>query len=341
MPRKLVACFQHDVRRPVTRIISAAVPVYRRRQRIVAVLALPAFVWTQPLYGHAPNTATAGHGWDWRWDVILTLILAAFIYARGWLFLRRSASRVATLPCLGLYGIGLASLVAALLSPIDSLASERLSMHMVQHILLLMVAPLAILLANPFGAVLWGLPDPLRKRFASLFRRGTRFRRMAWVLTFMPVAWGVYVLNLWGWHHPALYQAALAHPWLHDLEHWLFFLTALLFWWPIANVPPMLHGQISLGFRIIYLVAATLQNTLLGMAISLPERVLYPFYDRAPVLQGLSPIHDQALGGGIMWISGHMYLIPIVVLIARKLIAEDEAADRAYSTRSMNRVEGN
>jgi len=302
------------------------------------MLALSAFVWTQPLYAHGPNTATAGHGWDWRWDVILTLILAAFIYARGWFFLRRSASRAATLTCLGLYGIGLVSLVAALLSPVDRLASERLSMHMVQHILLLMVAPLAILLANPFGAFLWGLPDPLRKRFANLFHRGTQFRRIAWVLTFMPVAWGVYVLNLWGWHHPALYQAALAHPWLHDLEHWLFFLTALLFWWPIVNVPPLLHGQISLGFRIVYLVAATLQNTLLGMAISLPERVLYPFYAAAPALAGLSPIHDQALGGGIMWISGHMYLIPIVVLIARKLIAEDEAADRAYSTQSMNRV---
>jgi cytochrome c oxidase assembly factor CtaG len=309
-----------------------------RRQEIFAVLALIALGWPQFLHGHGADPVTATQGWVWRWDVIVTLILAAVTYARGWWFLRRSASRAASFWRLGLYGIGLASLVVALLSPVDGLASERLSMHMVQHLLLLMVAPLAILLANPFGAFLWGLPDPLRKRFAALFHRGAHFRTIAWFLTFMPVAWGLYVLNLWGWHHPAIYQAALVNPWMHDLEHLLFFSTALLFWWPIANVPPLLHGQISLGLRIIYLVAATLQNTLLGMAISLPERVLYPFYQVVPALQGLSPIHDQALGGGIMWVSGHMYLIPIVVLIARRLIAEDEAGDRSYSTQPMNRV---
>lgn len=307
---------------------------------IAALLLLVSLALPQFLYAHGSEPGTVAHGWAWRWDVILTLTLAAVIYGRGWFFLRRCASRAASLWRLGAYGIGLVSLVVALLSPVDALAAERLSMHMVQHLLVLMVAPLAILLANPFGALLWGLPRSLRGGFAGLFHPGTNFRTMAWLLTFMPVAWGLYVVNLWGWHHPALYQAALTNPWLHDLEHWLFFATALLFWWPIVNVPPMLHGQISFGLRIVYLVAATLQNTLLGMAISLPERVLYPFYDAAPVLRSLSPMHDQALGGGIMWVAGHMYLIPIVVLIARKLIAEDEAMDRSDMTQQINRVHG-
>jgi cytochrome c oxidase assembly factor CtaG len=69
-----------------------------------------------------------------------------------------------------------------------------------------------------------------------------------------------------------------------------------------------LHGEISYGYRIIYLVAATLQNTLLGMALSIPERVLYPFYATIPQLRALTPIDDQALGGGIMWVSGHIVL---------------------------------
>jgi putative membrane protein len=270
--------------------------------------------------------------------VAVTLTILAAIYLRGWLFLRRSASRNASLWRLGSYGVGVASLIAALISPVDTLASERLSMHMLQHILLLMIAPLAILLASPFGPFLWGLPRPLRIRFARLFHRGTLFRSVARSLTFMPVAWGVYVLNLWSWHHPTLYEEALLRPWLHDLEHFLFFLTALLFWWPVANVPPMLHGQLSLAFRIVYLVAATLQNTLLGMAIALPERILYPFYDVAPTLQSLSPIQDQALGGGIMWVSGHMYLIPIIVLIANKLIADDGATNRSHAIPPMNRL---
>ncbi len=138
----------------------------------------------------------------------------------------------------------------------------------------------------------------------------------------MPVTWPLYVLNLWAWHLPVLYQLALREPGVHDAEHISFFVTALLFWWPIVNPSPRLHGQISYGYRIIYLVAATLQNTLLGMAISIPERVLYPFYATVPQLRALAPIDDQALGGGIMWVSGHMYLIPILVLVARLLQQE-------------------
>jgi cytochrome c oxidase assembly factor CtaG len=61
------------------------------------------------------------------------------------------------------------------------------------------------------------------------------------------------------------------------------------------------------------------------MIISLPERVLYPFYEASPWLRDLSPINDQALGGGIMWVSGHMYLIPIIALIARLLVREEES----------------
>jgi putative membrane protein len=117
---------------------------------------------------------------------------------------------------------------------------------------------------------------------------------------------------------------ALREPGVHDAEHLLFFLTALLFWWPIVNPSPRLHGEISYGYGIIYLVAATLQNTLLGMAISLPQHVLYPFCAIVPQLSELSPINDQTLGGGIMWVSGHMYLIPILILVARMFAYEEE-----------------
>jgi cytochrome c oxidase assembly factor CtaG len=198
-------------------------------------------------------------------------------------------------------------------------------MHMVQHLLLLMIAPLFILLANPLAAFVSGLPKRIRYRIGRLFTKGSLFRHALCALTLMPVTWSLYVVNLWAWHHPALYQIALRNQWVHDLQHLLFFFTAVLFWWPIVNPSPRLHGQISYGYRIIYLIAATLQNTLLGMAISLPERVLYPFYAVAPHLRDLSPIDDQALGGGIMWVSGHMYLIPILVLVYRLLACEEES----------------
>ena len=306
----------------------------------VAGLALAAASWPQPLYGHggvgheplpfdALVTVFGMINWSFRVDIVLVLALAAGVYLRGWIRLRRQAEGAATLSGLALYLGGIAALLTALVSPVDRLAAERLSMHMVQHILLLMVAPLGILLANPFAAVVWGLPAGIRERFAGLFREGAPVRSALSGLTFMPVAWTLYVVNLWAWHHPALYQAALRHWWLHDLEHWLFFATAVLFWWPIVNAAPLFRPGRPLGSRIAYLLAATLQNTLLGMAISLPERILYPFYGAVPGLEALSPIQDQALGGGIMWVSGHMYIIPILVLVARRLIAEDDAVNAA------------
>ena len=310
-----------------------------RKAARAAGLALAAVSWPRALHAHG------GHGeplpfdalmmlfgmvhWNFRVDILLVLALAAGIYLTGWSRLRRQADGAAAFSGLALYLGGIAALAIALVSPVDRLAAERLSMHMVQHILLLMIAPLGILLANPFAAVVWGLPAAVREPFAGLFREGAPLRSVLSVLTLMPVAWALYVVNLWGWHHPALYQAALEYWWLHDLEHWLFFGTAVLFWWPIVNAAPLYRPGRPLGWRIVYLVAATLQNTLLGMAIALPERVLYPFYAAAPVVEKLSPIHDQALGGGIMWVSGHMYIVPILVLVACRLAAEDDAANAA------------
>lgn len=290
---------------------------------LVALLLLAETRGSAWAHTTAENSVSAE--WQWRPDVILVLILLGFVYVRGWLYLRSKSSRILKSWQLALYVTGIISIGVALLSPIDALASGLLSMHMAQHLLLLMIAPLFILLANPLAAFLWGLPSKLRLRAGILLGPGSLLRHIVWALTLMPLTWSVYVLNLWAWHHPVLYQSALTNEWAHDLQHLLFFSTAILFWWPIVNPAPRLHGVISYGYRIIYLVAATLQNTLLGMAISLPQHVLYPFYAIVPQSSELSPINDQALGGGIMWVSGHMYLIPILILVARMFAYEEEA----------------
>lgn len=286
------------------------------------------------LWAHTAVQKSASAEWHWRPDAVFALIMFALTYARGWVRLRNQSGRAATKSQLALYLAGLASIGVALLSPIDALASTLLSVHMVQHLLLLMIAPLAILLANPLTPFLWGLPIVLRHGIGKNLARGSLFRGLLWASTSMPVTWSLYVANLWAWHHPVLYQAALKNERVHDLQHLLFFLTAILFWWPVVDPAPRLHDSISYGFRIVYLVAATLQNTLLGFAISFPERVLYPFYATVPELRSLAPIDDQALGGGILWVSGHMYLIPILVLVAR-FMQREEAAVSAFDPKEM------
>ena len=302
---------------------------------IIVLLAVPALTWAHIATGRAPASE-----WHWRPEVLLVQLSCAIVYTRGWLRLKRHNVHAVQNWQLGLYLLGLVAIGAALLSLIDALASTSLSMHMVQHLLLLMISPLLLLLANPFAACLWGLPVKLRHGIGRLFLPRAVFRSVTWGLTLMPVSWTVYVLNLWAWHSPVMYQMALRNPRVHDAEHLLFFLTALLFWWPIVNPSPRLHGEISYGYRVIYLIAATLQNTLLGMAIPLPERVLYPFYATVPQLRALAPIEDQALGGGIMWVSGHMYLIPILVLVAQLLKREETAVNRSVAKEFLNRSHG-
>jgi len=231
----------------------------------------------------------------------------------------------------GLYLTGLAVACLALLSAIDRLASVLFTLHMVQHLLLMMVAAPLLLLANPFPAFLWGLPPRIRRGVGRLLRPGAGVRRAFWVMTWMPMAGAIFAVNLWVWHHPAAYQAALRHGYIHDLEHLAFFGTALLFWWPILNPVPQVHGRIHPGFptlHLLYLAAATGQHILLGALLALPERVFYPFYAATPRLWGLSPLNDQALAGGIMWVAAHMYLLPVLWVVAR-IFAEEERAVRA------------
>ncbi len=288
-------------------------------------------VWASPGYAHVANEGLALDDWHWRPDVLLVVVFFGVTYARGWLRLRHKALQLAPWWQFSLYLLALMGLVLALLSPIDTLASTRLSMHMVQHLLLLMIAPLFFLLANPMAVFLWGLPDLARRRVGVLLARRSPFRRGLRTLTWLPVAWFVYVIDLWAWHHPYPYQQALGNPWVHDLQHLLFFATSLLFWWPVANPAPRLHGTVAYGYRIVYLIVATMQNTVLGAFLAFPEKILYPFYGSFPGLRSLSPIEDQALGGGIMWVSGHMYLIPILVLVARMLTREEEEARKGIS----------
>ena len=166
-----------------------------------------------------------------------------------------------------------------------------------------------------------------RRWLARPLTRDARFRKVLCALTGLPVAWLVYVANLWLWHLPVLYDLAIEHEALHIVEHAAFFATSILFGWPIVRPAPRLRPRAHAGFEILYLVAATAQNTALGVLLSLPERSFYPHYDRVAARVGVSALDEQALAGGIMWANGHMYLLPILVILydlARRSALEDD-----------------
>jgi putative membrane protein len=265
-------------------------------------------------YAHIAAGDNILTGWHWRWDVGLVLILFGAFYLRGWIRLRKIGGE-ARLSQLLFYALALGAIGCALLSPIDELASYLLIAHMVQHELLMMVAPPLILLANPVPVLMWGLGASSRLQAGSLLTRNSMIRWARDFLGWMPVAWSAYVVNLWTWHYPPLYEAALRNPWIHDLEHILFFLTALVFWWPVIR-PVSRPAAIQDAVRIFYLFLAATQDALLSGLIALSSEILYPHYTTALRLWDLTPRQDQIGGGLVMFGVGSLtYLIAILVLV--------------------------
>ena len=277
-----------------------------------AMLFLPSF--TPSAQAHIASGQSVLTDWHWRWDIGFVLFFFATLYILGWLRLRKMGGE-AKLNQLIFYAVALGAIGCALLSPIDDLASYLLIAHMVQHELLMMLAAPLILLANPVPVLLWGLGGSSRSQAGNLLTRHSVVRQVRDFLSRMPVAWSLYVVNLWAWHHPVLYQAALADPWIHDIEHILFFLTALVFWWPIIH-PASRPAPIQYGARILYLFLAATQDTVLSGLIALSSEVLYPHYKTALRLWNLTPQEDQTGGGIVMFAVGGMtYSIAILILV--------------------------
>jgi putative membrane protein len=269
--------------------------------------------------------------WTFRPEVILSLGLLGGIYITGWRRLRQRGSRhIASMRSMILYLSGLVLLGLALLSPLDTMAALLFFFHMIQHLLITMLAPPLLLLSNPFPVMLWGLPTSLRQGLGRLLTRQAPLRRIVWFLTLLPVAWLSYVVTLWAWHHPSAYGAALRSEFIHDLEHLTFFGTSLLFWWPVINPAPRPHGHLAYGWRVLYVALATLQNTVLAVLLTLTDHVLYPYYLGVPRVWQLTAADDQMIGGTIMWFSGGMmYVMTLAILVALLLWTWDEARSQA------------
>lgn len=252
------------------------------------------------------------------WVVVPLAVLAA-VYVRGWLAVHRQmparfgAARLAAFLC------GIAVLLVAVASPLDAFAGLLLTAHMVQHVLLTMVAAPLLLLGAPQVPLLRGLPARLVREALGPFLAAPELRSFGRELAHPVVALLVFVTTMWGWHLPALYELALRAPAWHALEHVSFLAAALLFWWPVVEPWPSV-ARWPRWTVIPYLMLADLSNTVLSSLFAFSERVLYPAYAAAPRLGGIDAAEDQAIAGAIMWVTGSLgYLVPAGVIAARLL----------------------
>jgi cytochrome c oxidase assembly factor CtaG len=223
----------------------------------------------------------------------------------------------------GIFAAGYLTLVVALVSPLHALGEDVFSLHMVQHLLLTLVAAPLLLLSRSMPVLLWALPPPDRAAAGWLVSHEGPIGRVLRVLTRPAIAWLLFVLSQWGWHMQGAYQAALDNVWLHYVEHISFFGAALLFWWPVIGAAP-LRTTLSYPARLLYTFLAWLPNSLLGAGITFSSGVLYAHYLAPARALGLDPLGDQQLAGLIMWIPGDLLFLGILLLLLAAYLRDEE-----------------
>ncbi|GAC1702702.1 MAG: hypothetical protein NVS9B6_19170 [Candidatus Limnocylindrales bacterium] len=251
-------------------------------------------------------------------------MLAAFVYARGFRRVRTQlpAWRMAA------FFAGLAAILIALVSPVDALAEELFSVHMVQHMLLMVVAAPLLELGTPVRPLLLGLPRGIRRIFVQPVAAARSAHWMLHGLRVPLVAAALYVGGLYVWHIPRIYDAAVESTGLHLLEH-LWFLTAALLFWSVVIDPVPMRATLPYAARIPFLLlVGAAQNTILGGLLAFSTRLFYGHYTGRSAAFGLESVTDQRLGGAIMWVPGDLIFLAAASLAFFHWIALEEKTQR-------------
>lgn len=203
---------------------------------------------------------------------------------------------------------------AALMSPIDELAERVLTMHMVQHLLLLDIAPILALV---------GLTRVLLR---PLTRRVAELERAAGPLAHPAFAALLYVATMAVWHLPALYDAALAHPVVHVAEHLSFGIAGGLYWWHLLSPIPGRRRLTGMG-PVVYMVATKIGVGLIGIVLTFSTRPLYDFYTRQGDVWGMDPLTDQQVAGALMAVEQSLVMGVALAWIFVRMLGESQRAD--------------
>jgi putative copper resistance protein D len=272
-------------------------------------------------------------GWSWEPTLTLPLISAALI----WLALVRRVNRAhrsnpvprrRTAAFLG----GLLTIAIALMSGIERYDTVLFSVHMVQHLLLALVAAPLLAFSAPITLLLRVSSPEIRRRRILPFLHS----RVVRALSFPVVAGVLFAAVLWASHFSPVFDLALENPLVHDLEHAAYLGTALLFWWPAVAADPS-PWRLSHPARAMYVFVQMPQNTFLAVALLGAPTPLYEHYATLARTWGPTPLEDQKQAAGIMWLVGDlMFLAAILVLVAawmrheeRRTVHEDRRADVA------------
>ncbi len=217
------------------------------------------------------------------------------------------------------WALGVLVVVFALDSGIERYDTTLFWVHMLQHMLLTLVAPLLLLSAGPITMLLRAASPGTRRRWILplLHARVVRF------LSFPVVSWLLFAGVMWASHFSPLFDAALENEWVHRIEHGLFLSAALLFWWPVVGPDPS-PWRMRPAAKVLYVGLQMPQNTFLALAISMSSVPLYQHYVTTGRTWGPTPLEDQQIAGGIMWLGGDLVFLTVVILAVVAWMRDDE-----------------
>lgn len=242
--------------------------------------------------------------------VALTLIIvfAGAVYLRAWIY-----SGLIPVWRAGSFSLGLLATWIAVVSPVASLDSHMLTAHMIQHLLLMTIAPPLIWLGEPLKAMrsTWW---PFSKRFGRKLGH--------------PVfCWLAAAVALSVWHVPAIFRLGMQSSTWHFIEHASFLTAGLLFWWPVIQPWPAVAVWPRWSM-LIYLFLATLPCDVLSGLLVFSDRVAYPMYLCIPQHGGLSPLEDQELAAALMWTCVTVVFLMAGTILAMQILAPQRTREK-------------
>lgn len=275
-----------------------------------------------------PDLASIALGWTFEPIVAIPLGIAAV----GWIAMvdridrRHPGSPVPFVRTAAFLG-GLAAIAVALMSGVERYDTTLFSVHMVQHLVLMLVAAPLLALGAPITQLLRVASPEVRQRWIlPILHSGP-----VSVIGHPLVTWLIFTGVLWFAHFSPLFDLALRDPFIHDLEHGLFLAAALLFWWPVVGLDPSPH-RMGYPARIGYVLLQMPFSSFLAMVVLFADTPLYSFYAALGAPYGITAVADQQLAAGIMWFIGDVTLIGAILLIVAAWMRDEErktpAADR-------------
>jgi cytochrome c oxidase assembly factor CtaG len=280
-----------------------------------------------------PDAVTFVTTWAVEPAIALPLLAAALVWRWAVSRVNRAhpGNAVPLTRSAAFYG-GLGAIAVALMSGIERYDTILFSVHMVQHIILTLVAAPLLALSAPITLLLRLASPAIRRRWILPVLHS----RVVRAISFPVVAWLLFAGVMWGTHFSPLFERALEDRFVHDLEHLAYLATALLFWWPAIGLDPS-PWRMNHPVRAVYVFLQMPQNTFLAVAVLSASEPLYAHYATLVRSWGPTPLADQQTAGGIMWLIGDFIFLGAILLLLvgwmrheeRSTVQADRRADAA------------